>query len=205
MADEKSKYENGLVQINFSEVPVFWAKVLPGQEEGYKDGIPSWRMDVSLDEETAETLEDEGFNIKSPDKKIIRAGKKEGAEQKDVDRAEQEELRGLYIRVMRNTHTLKKGPDGKGIKGEIGTVKEPPILRDRRNNPWPANKKIGNGSICNVECVAKYWPGNQYVTLYLLAVQVVEYVAPPIKLDEHGDPVENTSPIGETFQDYGDE
>lgn len=201
--DNRDKYED-LVEINFTEVPVFWAKVNKGQEESFRESIPSWRIDVALDEETADSLLDEGFNVKDPDKKIIRAGNKPDAEDKDKDKAKQEEARGQYIRAMRNAYTLKKGPDGKGIKGEIDVVKEPPIVRDRRNKPWPEGKKIGNGSICNVECVAKYWPGNQYVTLYLLAIQVVEYVEPPIKIDpETGEPMESGS-VGESFQDYGD-
>lgn len=194
-----------LTEITFSEVPVYWAKVLPGQEESFKDGNTTWKVDIVLTKkEYWEAMEDNGFNVKHPDAKVIRAGKKEGAPDKDKVRAETEEARGVYVRAVRNKFLFGKGADGKQDKTVIEKTKEPPMVRDRKNNPWPDDKKIGNGSICNIECVAKYFEGNAYVTLYLLAIQVVKLVEPPVILDENGDPIEPVS-VGETFKVYDDE
>jgi len=45
--------------------------------------------------------------------------------------------------------------------------------------PCDPKKRLGNGTNCNVECHAKKWEEQSNVTLYLVAIQVLEYVEAP--------------------------
>ena len=194
-------YES-LVPVNFEEVPVYWCKALPGQEESFRDGGTTWQVDISLDEGMFESLEDAGFNAKAPDKKVIRAAEKEEATDKDRLRAATEQERGFYIRAIRNKFQYGKDEKGKLDRTVILKENAPPVVVDGKRNPWPSDKLIGNGSICNIECVARYYSSNKYITLYLLAIQVVEYVAPKVPVDpETGEPIETTK-VGSTFKVY---
>lgn len=194
-------YES-LVPVNFEEVPVFWCKALPGQEESFRDGGVTWQVDISLDQEMFEDLEDAGFNAKAPDKKLIRAAEKEGATEKDKLRAATEQERGYYVRAIRNKFQYGKDEKNKIDRTVILKEHTPPVVVDHKKNPWPADKPIGNGSICNVECVARYFQDNKFITLYLLAIQVVEYEAPKVPIDpETGEPIE-TAAVGSTFKVY---
>lgn len=55
----------------------------------------------------------------------------------------------------------------------------PPIVQDSKNQPWPANLAIGNGSVCRLAYSIYCWDnedGGKGMTLNLLAVRVISHV-----------------------------
>jgi hypothetical protein len=55
----------------------------------------------------------------------------------------------------------------------------PPIVQDSRNQAWPTNIAIGNGSVCRLAYSVYCWDnqdGGKGITLNLLAVRVLAHV-----------------------------
>jgi len=154
--------------IDFKEVPVFWARVFPGQEDTWK-GKTRWKMDFSiLDEELFDELEDNNFNTKTPQRKFLKLIGNE--DEKLNAKGEAEKERGNYLGCLANCAYEKDD--------ELVEL-DPPMVVGPDCKPWDPKKRLGNGTICNVECHAKKWEDQSHVTLYLVAIQVLKYVEAP--------------------------
>jgi len=167
MADEEMLFEK-YTPIDFKSVPVFWAKVFEGQQDTYK-GKSRWKMDFTIaDEDLFEELEDNNFNVKEPARKILKLiGNKD--EKLDA-KGKNEKARGNYLGCIANCAYEKNDEVVKN---------DPPLVVGPDCKPWDPKKRLGNGTICNVECHAKKWEDQAHVTLYLVAIQVLEYVEAP--------------------------
>lgn len=104
---------------------VFWASVRKPNELSGK-----YQMDLSVDDETAEMLEEKGVIVK---------------EEENEDQKGTQNDRGRYV-------TLKQGTERKD-----GTKMHKPLVIDGKRNPVPEDVKIGNGSIVNVETSVFDW------------------------------------------------
>lgn len=87
--------------------------------------------------------------------------------------------------------TVKVGEDDKADQGSFVTAKtvRPPRVMDSKKNPWPTDKKVGNGSKIKVS-INPYdwtWKGKSGVSASLNSVMVVnltEYTGGGDDLDE---------------------
>jgi len=155
--------------IEFQDVPVFWAKIFEGQQDTYK-GKSRWKMDnCNKDDELYDELEDNNFNVKETQRKFLKLIGNE--DEKLNAKGESEKARGNYIGTLANCAYEKES-------GEVVEF-DPPLVVGPDCKPWDPKKRLGNGTICNVECHAKKWEDQSTVTLYLVAIQVLEYVEAP--------------------------
>ena len=158
--------------IDFKNVPVFWAKLFPGQHDTYKKK-KRWGLDICItDDELFEELEDNNFNTKEPLRKVLKHLESEDPKLKA--KAENEKARGNFVHASANVEYEKND--------EIVQC-DPPLVVGPDCEPWSPKMRPGNGTICNVECHAKKWEDQDRVTLYVRAVQIVKFVEAPAGSD----------------------
>ena len=150
----------------------------------YDENKPKWQVKLVVDEETAARLHNEGLqvNIKHNDRKGSVAwepGTKIGEEE--------------YLVINFKRYVDKK--KGSQIVGK----NSPPKIVDAKRNPF--HLPIGNGSTINVQYQIfqynnKFGKGN---SSDLLAIQVLDYIAPP---DDSGDEFEEEDGFVASEEDF---
>ena len=100
------------------------------------------------------------------------------------------EAAGVAIKEDKESGEMYIKPTRKTQKQD-GTPLSPPVVVDGQKQPWPENKLIGNGSVCNVIVALKEVNnfGTPGVKAYLNKVQVVHHI--PYTGDEDFDVVDD--------------
>lgn len=114
-----------------------------------KDGF-EWKMDLKIDPQDIKTLKAAGV----ADRVKIKEGYLDGAPY-------------LTIKVKAERTDPKTGEKVKN---------DPPVIVDKAQEPWPANKLIGNGSIVDVKLTVRDWGAGRPKGIYLNKTRVLKLV-----------------------------
>lgn len=128
--------------------PIYWAKILGKPQPGYDKRQLEWSFDVGIDKKTRKNLEE----LEVGD--YIKPAEKNGRTHASGTE---------YMKFSRKELKFDGSP-GQPIK-----------VVDRTGQPWPEDRKIGNGSIVNVKfAVNEKQSGGMKPSV--VALQVWEYV-----------------------------